>query len=1035
MSAFFIHRPVFAWVIALLIALFGALSIPSLPVAQYPDIAPPVVNMYTSYPGASAQVTEEAVTTIIEKELNGAPGLLYITATSSANGTASIAATFKQGTDPDIAAVEVQNRVKSVEVRLPASVRQEGVFVEKSSENIQAIITLSSQALSHAELGELAASRVIPELKRLSGVGRVQSYGSEIAMRIWPRPDRMQALGLTPADIVQAVTTQSNRVTVGELGGAAVTSDAPINVSVVAEEPFHTPEQFATIAIKTKPDGSAVRLGDVARVELGASSYNYFSRHNGEPSTGLAIKLAPGANAVETMGLIRAKMAELARDFPVGVRWDMPLETTQFVELSIRKVVMTLLEAVVLVFIVMYIFLQNFRATLIPTIVVPVALLGTFGVMWVSGFSINMLTMFGMVLSIGILVDDAIVVVENVERIMEEEGLPALAATLKAMRQISGAIVGITAVLVAVFVPMAFFGGAVGNIYRQFSVTLIVSIAFSAFLALTLTPALCAAMLKPRSEARRGIFGWFNRGVKRSTRAYGRAVGGVLRRPLRSLVVYALTLAGVAWLYGSLPTSFLPEEDQGNFLVSVTLPAGTLQEETSARMREIEEYLMKEEPVAQVYALGGFSFAGEGSNAAVFFVALDDWAKRTEPEKSVQAVVDRVNARFAGDAQMSVMAMNSPSLPELGQSSGFDFRLVNQGGVSMEQFVAARDRLLAQAAQDPALSYAYFNGMPDAPRLLVSIDRDKAFAMGVSIEEISNALSVMFGSSYTGDFMHNSQVRRVIIQADGGSRLTRDDIEGLYVRNASGKLLPLSSFISLTWTAGPPQLTRYNTYPSFSIQGAAAPGKSSGDAMAAMESLAADLPQGIGYEWTGQSYEEKQSGSQAMLLFGLSILIVFLVLAALYESWSIPLAVILVVPLGLFGALFAVYVLGMSNDIYFKVGLIATIGLAAKNAILIVEVANAFYHGGMSKWQAAITAARLRLRPILMTSLAFGAGVLPLALAHGASAGAQKAVGTGVFGGIVAATVLAIFLVPMFFCFTVRKQKKAAGSEARIEQP
>lgn len=1035
MSALFIRRPVLAWVIALLIALFGALSLPSLPVAQYPDIAPPVVNISTSYPGASAQVAEEAVTSIIEKELNGAPGLLHITSTSSSSGSSSISATFRQGTDPDMAAVEVQNRIKSVEGRLPASVRQEGVFVEKSSENIQAIITLSSRDLSDAELGELAATLVIPELKRIAGVGRVDSYGTEMAMCIYPMPDRLLALNLTPGDIVRAVTSQSSRVTIGELGDASASPGAPINVSVVAEEPFHTPEQFASIAIKTKTDGTAVRLGDVARVELGGGSSRFFSRMNGETATGMAIKLAPGANSVETMRLIRARMDEIARGFPAGVRWDIPMETTQFVELSIRKVVETLLEAVALVFVVMYLFLQNLRSTFIPTIVVPVALLGTFAVMSLVGFSINMLTMFGMVLSIGILVDDAIVVVENVERIMEEEGLPAPAATLKAMRQISGAIIGITAVLVAVFVPMAFFGGAVGNIYRQFSMTLIVSIAFSAFLALSLTPALCATMLKPRSGAGRGIFAWFNRGMQRGTSIYGRAVGGVLRRPVRSMFIYLLTAAGALWLYMALPTSFLPEEDQGNFNIDVTLPTGALQEETSRRVRDVEEYLLAHEPVSQVYALGGFSFSGEGGNTATLFVTLDDWAKRTSPDMSVQAVVERVNEHFADDEQMSVMAMNSSALPELSQTSGFDFQLLNTGDLDAAQFVAVRERLLELAAAQPALANVQFNGMADTPRILVNIDRDKAFSMGVSMDEISDALSVMFGSNYTGDFMHHGQVRRVIIQADGGSRLTRDDIEGLYVRASSGKLLPLSSFISLEWTAGPPQLSRFNTYPAFSITGEAAPGRSSGDAMAAMERLVPELPRRVSFAWTGQSYEEKQAGSQALLLFGLSILIVFLVLAALYESWFIPLAVILVVPLGLFGALLAVYVQGMSNDIYFKVGLIATIGLAAKNAILIVEVAREFYEGGKSKWQSAVAAARLRLRPILMTSLAFGAGVLPLAMAQGAGAGAQKSVGTGVLGGIIAATLLAIFLVPLFFCLTVRKRRKAAGSEAHSARP
>lgn len=1029
MSSFFINRPIFAWVVALLISLIGILSIPMLPIAQYPDIAPPVITLRTTYPGASAQVTEEAVTAVIEKEINGAPGLLYMSATSDSNGMVEIAVTFQQGTDPDIAAVEVQNRLKIVESRLPESVRREGVFVEKSSNNIQALISLSSDgSLDGTELGELASARIIPELKRVKGVGRVELFGAETSMRIWPDPEKLEALQLTPTDIVAAVASQSERIIIGDIGGAAVSKSAPINASVVASEEFRTPAEFESIALRTLPDGSSVKLGDVARVELGANNYSFFSRCNGQAATGMAIKMAPGSNAVETMGLLRDKMNELSGDFPAGVSYQIPYETTHFVEVSIQKVVSTLLEAIALVFLVMFLFLQNFRATLIPTLVVPVALLGTFTVMWISGFSINMLTMFGMVLSIGILVDDAIVVVENVERIMQEEGLDARQATIKAMKQIGGAIVGITAVLVAVFIPMAFFSGAVGNIYRQFSLTLIVSISFSAFLALSLTPALCAAMLKPSSvehQDKKGFFGWFNRTVNRSTERYGNAVSGIVRRPVRSLFVYAAVIAGAGYLYATLPTSFLPDEDQGNCMVLVSLPAGTLQEETSERLRDVENYLMQHEPTKYVYSVGGFSFFGTGTNQAMLFIGLEDWGARTSPELSVQSVVDRINARFMADPQMSVMALNAPALPELGNSSGFDFRLQDRGGIGLERLVEAREELLRRANTDPNLTGVYFVGQPDTPRLSVSIDRDKAFSMGVPMEEISNSLAVMFGSSYVGDFMHGNQVRRIIVQADGKSRLSGDDIEDLHVRNGAGDLLPLSSFVSMEWTAGPPQLTRYNNYPSFSINGMAAPGKSSGDAMQSLEGIAASLPQGIGFEWTGQSYEEQQAGSQATLLFALSILIVFLVLAALYESWSIPFAVILVVPLGLIGALLAVFLRGMPNDIYFKVGLITTIGLSAKNAILIVEVAKDLYRDGMGVLEATVTAAKLRLRPILMTSLAFGAGVIPLAFARGAGAGAQQAVGTGVLGGIITATVLAIFLVPLFFRLMAGKGRKA----------
>lgn len=1035
MSDFFIHRPIFAWVVAMLISLVGILAIPMLPVAQYPDIAPPVITLRTTYPGASARVTEEAVTAVIEKELNGAPGLLYMSATSDANGMVDIAVTFAQGTDPDIAAVEVQNRLKIVESRLPESVRREGVLVEKSSNNIQALISLSSTGgLDSTQLGELASARVIPELKRVKGVGRVELFGAEISMRIWPDPEKLEALKLTPTDIVNAVSAQSARIIIGDLGGAAVSKMAPINASVVAEDAFQTPAEFESIALRTRADGSSVKLGDVARVELGANSYSFFSRCNAQDSTGMAIKMAPGSNAVETMGLLKRKMEELSADFPDGVSYQIPYETTQFVEISIQKVISTLLEAILLVFAVMFLFLQNFRATLIPTLVVPIALLGTFAVMWLSGFSINMLTMFGMVLSIGILVDDAIVVVENVERIMMEEGLDAKQATVKAMKQISGAIVGITAVLVAVFVPMAFFDGAVGNIYRQFAVTLIVSISFSAFLALSLTPALCASLLKSSSvqhQEKTGFFGWFNRTIHHSTDRYGHAVSGIIKRPVRSLFLYGMIIVGAGYLYATLPTSFLPEEDQGNFMTTISLPPGTLQEETSTRLRDVENYLMEHEPVEYVYSVGGFSFMGSGNNMAMLFVSLKNWDQRKGPEQAAQEIVNRVNTRFASDPQMGVMALNMPALPELGNTSGFDFRLQDKGGLGYERMVEARDELLNRANTDPDLMGVYFSGQSDTPRILVSIDREKAFSMGVPIQEISNSLAVMFGSSYVGDFMHGTQVRRIIIQADGKSRMSGEDLEDLHVRNEAGDLLPLSSFVNLEWTAGPPVLTRYNNYPSFAINGNAAPGKSSGLAMQSMERIASSLPQGIGFEWTGQSYEELQAGSQATVLFGLSILIVFLVLAALYESWSIPFAVILVVPLGLIGALLAVFMRDMPNDIYFKVGLITTIGLSAKNAILIVEVAKDLYRDGMSVMDATIAAAKLRLRPILMTSLAFGAGVIPLALASGAGAGAQQAVGTGVLGGIITATLLAIFLVPLFFRLTAGQRKIGAEQSGK----
>lgn len=1035
MARFFIDRPVFAWVISLLIALVGVLSIRALPVAQYPDIAPPVVNIGASYPGASAKVVEEAVTAIIEREMNGAPGLMYTASSSDSTGWASINLTFKQGTNPDIAAVEVQNRLKAVEPRLPESVRRDGVRVEKAADNIQLVVSLKSDgSLDDMQLGELAASNVLQALRRVEGVGKVQSFGAEAAMRIWPDPVKLTALSLTPGDIVSALRSHNARVTIGELGNQAVPKDAPLNASIVAGESLHTPEQFANIPLRAQPDGATLRLKDVARVELGGTDYMYLSRVNGMTGTGLGIKLAPGSNAVETTRRIRETMRELAQYFPPGVSWDIPYETSTFVEISIKKVLMTLLEAVALVFCVMYLFMQNLRATLIPTLVVPVALLGTLGVMLGLGYSINVLTMFGMVLAIGILVDDAIVVVENVERIMAEEGLSPHDATVKAMGQISGAIVGITVVLVSVFVPMAFFDGAVGNIYRQFAVTLAVSIAFSAFLALSLTPALCASLLKPvpaGHHEKRGFFGGFNRAFARLTTRYTAQVAGVLARPLRFGLAYALVIGVAALLFARLPSSFLPDEDQGSFMTMVILPQGSPQAETMAVVKDVERYMMEHEPVQYVYSVNGFSQYGSGPNSAMFFVTLKDWKERRDPALQVDAVVKRINEVFAARKNLMVFALNSPPLPDLGSTSGFDLRLQDRGGVGYEALTRARQQLLAKAAEHPALTDVVFAGQQEAPQLQLHVDRDKAQAMGVPIDEINTALAVMYGSDYIGDFMLNGQVRRVTVQADGKRRVDLDDISRLHVRNLQGQMVPLSAFTTLKWSMGPPQLNRYNGFPSFTINGSAAPGHSSGEAMRAMEALAAELPRGIGFDWSGQSYEERLSGNQAPVLFALSVLIVFLALAALYESWSIPLAVILVVPLGVIGALLGVTVRGMPNDIYFKVGLIATIGLSAKNAILIVEVAKDLVRDGQGVLSATLEAARLRLRPIVMTSLAFGVGVLPLALASGAASGAQAAIGTGVLGGIITATVLAVFLVPLFFLIVGRM----VGMRARPARP
>jgi len=1021
MASFFIQRPIFAWVISLFIVLAGLLALRTLPVSQYPDIAPPTVNVSTSYPGASAQVVEETVTAVIEREMNGAPGLLYTSATSDSTGAASVKLTFKQGVNADLAAVEVQNRLAVVEQRLPEVVRRGGIRIEKAADNIQLFVSLSSSDPKYdtIALGEIASSNVVEALRRVDGVGQVQIFGAEKAMRIWPDPEKLTALELTASDIVSAVRSHNARLTIGEIGSHSVPDSAPLSATIIADDALATPEQFQEIVLRIRPDGSSVKLKDVARVELGGSDYLIVSRINGKAATGMGIKLAPGSNALSVVEGIKAKMEEIRPYLPHGVEFSIPYDTTPFVAVSIQKVVATLIEAMVLVFVVMYLFMQNFRATLIPTLVVPIALLGTFAVMLGMGFSINVLTMFSMVLAIGILVDDAIVVVENVERIMKEEGLSPYDATVKAMKQISGAIIGITVVLVSVFIPMAFFSGAVGNIYRQFALTLAVSISFSAFLALSLTPALCATLLKPIDAShheKKGFFGWFNRVFDRATNVYGKVVGGLIRRPVRFLAVFGVIVAATLLMFRSLPSSFLPDEDQGSLMVTVSLPQGTPQKETLETLAEIDRYLMENEPITYTFSIGGFSIFGNGPNTGMLFVSLKDWKERKAAEAHVKAIAERVNGRFFGRPNASIIALTLPPLPELGSSTGgFDFRLQNRGGLPYAEFLKARDQLLAEAAQDTTLAGVMFAGMPDTPQLRLDVDRNKAQAMGVTMDEINSTLAVMFGSDYSGDFILNGQVRKILVQADGKNRTQVEDVGRLRVRNAEGEMVPVSSFAKTQWIIGPATLTRYNGFPAFSINGSAAPGLSSGDAMAAMERIAAKLPQGIGFEWSGQSYEERVSGSQATTLYALSILIVFLSLAALYESWSIPFSVILAVPLGIIGAVGGVMLRDMPNDIYFRVGLIAIIGLSSKNAILIVEVAKDLYRDGMGLIEATLEAARLRLRPIIMTSLAFGMGVIPLAFASGASSGAQNAIGTGVLGGITTATVLAIFFVPIFF--------------------
>ncbi len=1020
MARFFIDRPIFAWVIALLILLGGVLSIRQLPVAQYPNIAPPSVAVTATYPGASAQTLEETVTAIIEQELNGIEGLLYMSSNSNADGSATITAYFDSGTDVGVALVEVNNRVKRVEARLPEDVRRQGVRVDKATRNFLMIATISSSdgSMDSIALGDYANTRILDQLRRVKGVGEAQVFGTEYAMRVWLDPVKLTAFSLLPADIVRAIQSQNVQVAAGEIGALPAVLGQQLNATIVTDSRLSTPEQFGEILLKANPDGSSVRLKDVSRIELAGASYARSAFMNGQPAAPLAVKLSPSGNAVETARLVRERMAELAQFFPEGMTWDIPYDTSAFVQISIEEVVKTLLEAVFLVFLVMLVFLQNIRATLIPTLVVPVALLGAFIGMNLFGFSINVLTLFGLVLAIGILVDDAIVVVENVERIMHEEKLSPKDATRKAMGQITGAIVGITTVLVAVFVPMAFFSGSVGNIYRQFSLALIVSILFSAFLALSLTPALCATLLK-RHEGegpRKGFYGWFNRAFGRTTAVYENGVHHLLRRTTRYFLIFLVLVGGVSWFALRLPTAFIPEEDQGYFITIVQLPAGATQQRTVDVLRQMENYFLKEEPnVAKMVTVAGFSFFGGGQNSGIAFIRLKDWKDRPRPDQHVKAVVGRAFAHLSSIKDAVIFPLNPPSIPELGTATGFEFQLQDVGGLGHDKLTEARNQLLGMAAKEPSLVAVRPEGLEDTAQLDVQIDRAKASALGISIADINSTLSVTMGSAYANDFVRAGRIQKVIVQADAPTRMLPEDVLKLRVRNNHGDMVPFSAFASVNWKMGSPRLERFNGLPSMKIGGQAAPGHSSGEAMEIMEQLAAQLPEGFGFEWSGVSLEERISGAQAPALFMISLLVVFLCLAALYESWSIPVAVMLVVPLGVLGSLAAVYLRGMPNDVYFKVGLITIIGLSAKNAILIVEFAKELQEQGKGIVESAVEACRLRFRPILMTSLAFTFGVLPLAISSGAGAASRQAIGTGVMGGMIAATVLAVIFVPVFF--------------------
>ncbi len=1025
MANFFIDRPIFAWVIAIVLMLAGGLSIMSLPIAQYPPVAPPSVQITVTYPGASAKTVEDTVTQVIEQKMSGIDHLEYMSSTSDDTGIASIVLTFAAGTNPDIAQVQVQNKLQLATPLLPQEVQAQGIKVAKASRNFLMVAGFVSAdgSMSRTDLTDYVASNIQDPISRTNGVGDITLFGAQYAMRIWMDPAKLNSFNLAPPDVISAIEAQNVQVSAGQLGGTPAVPGQKLSATVVALTRLQNPEQFQNILLKVNSDGSQVRLRDVARVELGSESYTTDAYYNGKPAAGLGINLATGANALQTSDAVRAQIAALAPYFPKGFQVVYPYDTTPFVKLSIEDVVKTLIEGIILVFLVMYLFLQNIRATIIPTIAVPVVLLGTFAVLYLAGFSINTLSMFGMVLAIGLLVDDAIVVVENVERIMTEEHLSPRDATRKAMGQISGALIGVALVLSAVFVPMAFSGGSVGAIYRQFSLTIVSAMALSVLVALILTPALCATMLKPHTGGEghhgflSGFFNWFNRTFDSSSHKYSGTVSRMLGKAGRYLVIYAVIVVATGFLFVRLPSSFLPNEDMGILYAQVQLPAGATQARTLTVLKEVKEYLLTEEKdsVDSVFAIAGFNFAGRGQNSGLAFIRFKDWSVRQSSSQTSAAVVDRFMAHFANYKDALLFAINPPPIQELGTASGFDLELQDRGALGHAKLMAARNQLLVMAMKNPVVAQVRPNGLDDTPQYKIEIDQEKASALGVSLTDISTTLSSAWGSNYVNDFIDRGRVKKVYIQGEAISRMTPDDFNKWYVRNAKGDMVPFSAFSSGEWTYGSPKLERYNGISAIEIQGQAAAGRSTGEAMAAMEEMIKQLPQGIGYQWTGLSFEERMSGSQAPALYALSVLIVFLCLAALYESWSIPFSVILVVPLGIFGTLLATSARGLSNDVYFQVGLLTTVGLAAKNAILIVEFARDLQAQGKGLVEATLEAVHLRLRPILMTSMAFILGVLPLAISSGAGSASQHAIGTGVIGGMLSATFLAIFFVPVFF--------------------
>ncbi|EDU0613850.1 efflux RND transporter permease subunit [Salmonella enterica subsp. enterica serovar Ohio] len=1031
MANFFIRRPIFAWVLAIILMMAGALAIMQLPVAQYPTIAPPAVSISATYPGADAQTVQDTVTQVIEQNMNGIDNLMYMSSTSDSAGSVTITLTFQSGTDPDIAQVQVQNKLQLATPLLPQEVQQQGISVEKSSSSFLMVAGFVSDNpnTTQDDISDYVASNIKDSISRLNGVGDVQLFGAQYAMRIWLDANLLNKYQLTPVDVINQLKVQNDQIAAGQLGGTPALPGQQLNASIIAQTRLKDPEEFGKVTLRVNTDGSVVHLKDVARIELGGENYNVVARINGKPASGLGIKLATGANALDTATAIKAKLAELQPFFPQGMKVVYPYDTTPFVKISIHEVVKTLFEAIILVFLVMYLFLQNIRATLIPTIAVPVVLLGTFAVLAAFGYSINTLTMFCMVLAIGLLVDDAIVVVENVERVMMEDNLSPREATEKSMSQIQGALVGIAMVLSAVFIPMAFFGGSTGAIYRQFSITIVSAMALSVLVALILTPALCATLLKPVSaehhEKKSGFFGWFNTKFDHSVNHYTNSVSGIVRNTGRYLIIYLLIVVGMAVLFLRLPTSFLPEEDQGVFLTMIQLPSGATQERTQKVLDQVTHYYLNNEKanVESVFTVNGFSFSGQGQNSGMAFVSLKPWEERNGEENSVEAVIARATRAFSQIRDGLVFPFNMPAIVELGTATGFDFELIDQGGLGHDALTKARNQLLGMVAKHPDLLVRVRpNGLEDTPQFKLDVDQEKAQALGVSLSDINETISAALGGYYVNDFIDRGRVKKVYVQADAQFRMLPGDINNLYVRSANGEMVPFSTFSSARWIYGSPRLERYNGMPSMELLGEAAPGRSTGEAMSLMENLASQLPNGIGYDWTGMSYQERLSGNQAPALYAISLIVVFLCLAALYESWSIPFSVMLVVPLGVVGALLAASLRGLNNDVYFQVGLLTTIGLSAKNAILIVEFAKDLMEKeGRGLIEATLEASRMRLRPILMTSLAFILGVMPLVISRGAGSGAQNAVGTGVMGGMLTATLLAIFFVPVFFVVVKRR--------------